>query len=110
MSTKKPAAQLDREIAEALASPTSRGGSSYEEARIARDALEAEVDDADKALKAFPRGPMGLPPENVRVSPQYREANARFQTAFAALRKFNTVFTKAFAKELRAERDKRYGR
>lgn len=111
MPTKKSAAQLDREIAEALARPALQGsGTSYEKAKAQRDALDAEVNSATALLKTFPSGPTGLTPESVRLTPEYRTANARFQRAFAALRAFNAGFTKTFAKELRAERAQRYGR
>ena len=106
---KKSAAQLDREIAEALARPASQGGgTSYEKAKAQRDALDAEVNSATALLKTFPSGPTGLTPESVRLTPEYRTANARFQRAFAALRNFNAGFTKTFAKELRAERAEQY--
>lgn len=109
MPTKKSAAQLDREIAEALARPVSQGTAiAYEEAKAARDVLATEVAAATAVLKTFPGGPMGLTPDSVRLTPEYRTANARFQRAFAALRAFNAGFTKTFAKELRAERAEQY--
>lgn len=104
---KKSSAQLDREIAEALAGGTS---SPFEAAKTEQAAIEKEVDAASETLRAFPRGPMGLVPDAVKATPEYRAANARFQRAFARQREFNTVFTKRFAKELRAERASRYGR
>jgi hypothetical protein len=82
----------------------------FEAAKAEGAALEAEVADAEAALKAIPgvsSGRMGLTPEHVRTSPQYRSARARFDKAFARLRAFNGVFVKRFAKELRAERDAR---
>jgi hypothetical protein len=105
---KKSPTQLDREIAEALA----RGGSStpFEDAKAEGALLEKEVDAADAALKVFPRGTMGLVSETVTSTPEYRAAKTRFQKAFARLREFNAVFTKRFAKELRAERSQRYSR
>ena len=103
-ATKKSPAQLDREIAEAL---TAGSGSStpFEVAKAESALLEKEVDAASAALQVFPRGPMGLVSE---ATPEYRAAKARFQKAFARLRAFNAVFTKRFAKELRAERSQRY--
>jgi hypothetical protein len=53
---------------------------------------------------------MGGVRNDVRATPEFQAANARFQRAFARLRAFNTIYVKRFAKELRAERDKRYGR
>ena len=107
-STKKSPAQLDREIAAALAA---RSGASnpFEEAKAERDLLEKEANAASEALQVFPRGAMGLTPDAVTATPEYQAAKARFQKAFARQREFNAVFTKRFVKELRAERAKRYG-
>ncbi|MGE5732779.1 MAG: hypothetical protein ACM37U_12605 [Gemmatimonas sp.] len=101
-ATKKSPAQLDREIAEALAG----GGASsaFEQAKAEGAALESELSAAEQELKVFPRGPMGLTPDAVKALPEYRAAKARVDKAFARLRAFNGVFVKRFAKELRAER------
>ena len=84
--------------------------SPFEEAKAEVALLEKEVDAANEVLKTFPRGTMGLTPDAVATTPEYRAAKARFQKAFARLRAFNAVYVKRFAKELRAERDIRYGR
>lgn len=102
MLKKKTPAQLDVEIAEALARRPA-----YEAAKAEKTLLDKEVTAAELTLKTFPRAPNGLVPENVRLSPEYRVARTRFQRAFAALRAFNEVFMKKFAKEDRAERDAR---
>ena len=102
---KKSPAQLDREIAEALAG--SGTSSPFEEAKAELALIEAEMAAAEAVMRAFPRGPMGLPPESVRLSPEYRAAKARTDKAFARLRAFNAVYVKRFAKELRAERSQR---
>jgi len=108
MPRKKTAAQLNREIAEVLATPAG-GSNPFEGAKAEGALLEREVDAADVVLKTFPRGAMGIVSDAVASSPEYRAAKARINKAFAALRAFNAVFTKSFAKELRAERSKRYG-
>lgn len=82
---------------------------SFEEAVAARDRLEQEASAAGHVLNAFPRGAMGLTPDHVRATPEWRAAKDRYKRAFAALQNFNTVFTKAFAKELRAQRAERRG-
>lgn len=107
---KKSSAQLDREIAESLARSVSSRSAPFEEAKAEGALLENEVNAADEALKAFPRGTMGLVSDVVAATPEYRAAKTRFQKAFTRLREFNAVFTKRFAKELRAERASRYGR
>ena len=55
-----------------------------------RDALEVEWREAGKALKQFPKGPTGLTPDTVKLSPEYRAAKLRYDKAFAALRAFNS--------------------
>jgi hypothetical protein len=107
-ATKKSPAQLQREIDEALAG--SGSSSPFEAAKAESALIEKEVDAASEALRAFPRGPMGLTPDAVAATSEYRSANARYQKAFARQRAFNAVFVKRFAKELRAERSQRYGR
>jgi hypothetical protein len=102
-ATKKSPAQLQREIDEVLASPSP----GFDEAKAERALIEKELAAAEAAMRAFPRGAMNLPPESVRLSPEYRAAKARTDKAFARLRAFNAVYVKRFAKELRAERSKR---
>lgn len=78
---------------------------SYEEAKREHDILEERVSLTGAALRAFPRdGRMGLVTESARTSPEYRAAKAAGDSAFTALRDFNSVFVKMFAKEMRAER------
>lgn len=57
--------------------------------RNVRDALEAETKAAGLALKAFPKGPMGLTPDSVKATLEYKSAKNRYDKAFAALRAFN---------------------
>lgn len=77
---------------------------SYVEAKAQRDMLKREVDLASAALRVFPRGKMGLTPDAVKATPEYRASKSRYQEAFARLRAFNAVFVKTFAKEIRADR------
>lgn len=98
----KSPAQLQREIDEAL---TRRAA--FEEAKAEGVLVEKEMSAAQAAIDAFPRGPMGLTPDAVRATPEWRAAKARVDKAFARLRAFNAVFVKRFAKELRAERAER---
>lgn len=76
----------------------------FAEAKAEHDRLDREFHEAGEALRAFPRGQMGLVPDAVRATPAYRAAKTRSDKAFAALRKFNQTFVRTFAKELRAER------
>jgi len=69
------------------------------------DALEEKSKLAGAVLKKFPSGPMGLTPDSVRTSPEFRKAKADFDSAFSALRKFNQYFVKEFSKEYRKYRE-----
>jgi hypothetical protein len=101
-ATKKSPTQIQREIDEVLSRPPS--ADPFGQAKSESAAIEAEVDAASEALRAFPRGPTGLTPDAVRATPEYRAAKSRYARAFARQRDFNETFTKRFAKELRAER------
>ncbi len=60
----------------------------------ARNVLRAEYKAASDALNAIPglsSGPMGLTPDSVRSSPEYRAARAASDRAFQALRRFNAA-------------------
>lgn len=105
-ATKKSPAQLQREIDEVLS--RSPDPDPFEKAKAEQALIEKEVDAASEVLRAFPRGATGLVPDNVKSTPEYRAASAAYQRAFARQRAFNATFTKRFAKELRAERSKRY--
>lgn len=66
---------------------------------------------AGVALAAFEKtrnkGMLGLIPDAVKASPEYKTAAAAHAKAFARLREFNGRFVPAFKKELSAARDKR---
>jgi hypothetical protein len=53
--------------------------------------LELAVQAASEALRNFPKGPMGLTPDSVKQSAEYKAAKARFSRAFQALREFNST-------------------
>lgn len=70
-------------------------------------ALTAVSDEHARALDKYPRGPMGLTPEHVRTSTEYRMDKARFDRSFSALREHNSFMVKNFKSEMKAERDAR---
>jgi hypothetical protein len=79
----------------------------YAIAKQVKAQLEIECGLASQALRAIPgigSGPMGLTPDAVKATPEYREAKARSDATFAALRNFNGKFVKLFAAEIKAER------
>lgn len=91
--------------------PATKQTFTFEEAKAAVARLDAGVTRTGSTLDAFPKGPMGLTPDAVRATPEWKKAKQEFDAAFADLRKFNAMFAKIFAKELRAERNtRRHGR
>ena len=66
--------------------------------------INSQVAKLSAILQCFPKGNMGLTPDNVRSSPEYHNVKAKFDEAFADLRKFNAAFTKVFARDIKAER------
>jgi hypothetical protein len=73
----------------------------YEQAEI----LNRAVTETSAKMQDFPRGPLGLTPDDVKASPEWQTAYRNFNTAFQALRNFNGTYTKVFADELRHERN-----
>jgi len=79
----------------------------YSQAKARQTELYQAEKEAGDRLKAIPgvgSGPMGLTPDSVKASPEYRKAKADYDLAFANLRSFNSWFTRTFKKEIRQER------
>jgi hypothetical protein len=80
----------------------------YPIAKARKEALEADTQAAGAILaNGFPKGPMGLTPDNVKASPEWQEASRAYATAFQQLRDFNEWFLKEYAKEEKADREAR---
>lgn len=76
----------------------------YAAAKATKALLEAESNRTGAVMRNFPRGPMGLTPDAVKCTPEWRAAYNADVVAFARLRKFNRVFVRVFAGEAKAER------
>jgi hypothetical protein len=79
----------------------------YEQARAKQSALWSASTVAAEALKLIPgvgTGPMGLTPDSVRSTPEYRAARAAADRAFRELQAYNAWLVKTYAAESRAER------
>ncbi len=61
------------------------------------DSLNDDLKIKSNVLKTFPKGPMGLTPDDVKSSPEYRKAKADYDKSFHALQYFNKT-TKNYAK------------
>lgn len=79
----------------------------FEQYKDTRDMLQMKIDEVSAELHKFPRGMMGLVPDDVRVSDEYREKKIRYQSLFNSLRDLNGKYVKIYKKELAAERSSR---
>lgn len=82
-------------------SGTSRVATPFALAKANQNRLNEEVTRLGVALNSFPKDTMGLTPDAVKASPEYRSAKSAYNEAFHQLINFNSVFTKAFAKEIK---------
>jgi hypothetical protein len=76
----------------------------YQKARQHQAELDKACELLGERLALYPRNEMGLTPDAVKASLEWKADKAAFNKAFQALRNFNSVFVKTFAKEMRAER------
>jgi hypothetical protein len=76
----------------------------YQQAKARKAELEAEQSRLGAILRAFPKCQMGLTPDHIRATPEWKTAKAESDAAFARLQKFNAYFVKRFATEYRDER------
>lgn len=79
----------------------------FEQALAAKCDIERLSRDASDRLRALSGGgPMGLTPDDVRASPEWRAAKADFDEAFSVERAFNQAFLRAFGRQYREMRRK----
>lgn len=76
----------------------------FDQAKAKQDQLNAVCDKASSDLNKYPVGPMGLTPDSVKASPEWRRDQANFEIAFKALQTYNKWFCKRWKKELSAFR------
>lgn len=81
----------------------------WEEALEARDELDARVTAASATLHAkYPeKGPMGLTPDHVKVTPEWKADRLAYDRAARAMGDYNRGFLKRFKREWKAELLKR---
>lgn len=79
----------------------------YEVAKEMKAVMEAREREAAAVLKAVRGdavGPMGLTPDAVKFSPEYRQAKGDWQACNDAARRFNAWFYREFKAQVKAER------
>lgn len=76
----------------------------YQDAKRMQSALDDKASQCSQALQLFPKGNMGLTPDHVKQSPEWKLARANYARAHDQLRKFNAQFVKHFRAEIAADR------
>ena len=66
------------------------------------------IDDADAKLKKFPRGAMGITPDKVKNSPEYKKAKAEYEKASSDYVNLIKKFQKGVPKDLLKSNGIRY--
>lgn len=69
---------------------------SFEEAKKRKEELDARVDMLSKRYNEFERGRMGLTPDHVRATPEWKKVDQEFKIAFKELQDFNKIYVKRF--------------
>jgi hypothetical protein len=85
---------------------------SFEDAKAKQAELEAACVRASHVINNIPgvgTGRMGLSPDSVKLSPEYRGARADYAVAVFRLGQFNRWFTKAYSGEIAEERKAKRG-
>jgi hypothetical protein len=80
----------------------------YQTAKAKAESLWQANKDAAAVLDAFPRGPMGLTPDSVKATPEWKAARKACDETFEALRAFNSFYVKTFKAEIQADRLAKY--
>ena len=92
------------EPAPEVAAPKAFDDMSFEEAQARAGELWSASEVTSAAMNGFPKGPMGLTPDDVRATPEWQAAKAAADADFEALRSFNGPYSKKFKKEIAAAR------
>lgn len=81
----------------------------YKDAKAYKQELEEKNDTASKQLNQLSvKNSMGLVPEHVRSSAEWKEAKKKYEVTFSELRIFNDWFLKTYKKEYLNDRRNHY--
>jgi uncharacterized protein len=75
----------------------------YQASKKKKEELQSKADAAGKHLNSFPKGAMGMTPEDVKKTPEFKKAHNDYEVAAAASRDHNGKHFKDFKKESNAE-------
>lgn len=79
----------------------------YEEAKAIADKLWDASRAAGEVMNKFPKGPMGMTPDEVKKTPEWQKAKRNADSAHNAVRAINDYINRHFKKEYAADRKNR---
>lgn len=65
---------------------------------------EMEYSDATKEINKYPKNTVGLTPDSVRNTQEWKKSKYRLDKAFTELKYFNSMLTKVYKAEYRKDR------
>ena len=80
----------------------------YVEAKALQDELYLAYDKAGEALQKYPKGVLGLTPDEIKFSSAFQVDAIEYNRALTALQTYNTWFVKAYKKERAEERKQKF--
>jgi hypothetical protein len=83
---------------------------SYEESLQIKQNLEKELKISEQNINRISgesKNSMGLTPDNIKNTPEWKKAYDEVNQKFNNLKKFNEIFTSAYKKEIAYDRKKR---
>jgi predicted nuclease with TOPRIM domain len=79
----------------------------YFEACISqKERLDKALNEASEALNKYPKGNMGLTPDHVKFSEEYRKDKSKFNKLFKAVQSINRYLNKHHKKQFREYQEK----
>jgi transposase len=96
---------LAKESNDSAQNETPKSNPTYEQAKARADAARERSNAANDVLQQFPKGAMGLTPDDVKASPEWKTAKRNYDAAFKEEREANSVISKNFKKESAKDRD-----
>lgn len=77
----------------------------FKQAIAIQETLQQSIDTFSDKLQRYPKGDMGLTPDEVRGSTEWQTDKRNFEDSMKNLRVFNQGFLKKFKKEYREYRE-----
>lgn len=82
----------------------------YQEAKMRKQELEEINSEHSARLNTFDKNHLGMTPDHIRDTSEWKQAKKDFDQSFAELRNFNGWYVKTFKKEIQSDRRNRFAK